>query len=290
MNYTYENNKITVNNALHFHPRHTFDCGQCFRWSRDDDGSYTGVVGTRVINVAVVDNKLIIDNITIEEFENTFINYLDLKRDYSAIKKVYEKDAFLKSAMEFGWGIHILNQDIFECLISFIISTQNQIPRIKKIVNGISEIFGDKIEYKGKNYYTFPTAEQLKYAKSEDFSSLKAGYRGAYIVDAVEKVLTGEVKLDLVKKMSYADAKAELMKIKGVGPKVADCVLLFSAGKSEAFPVDVWVKRTMNRLYMEKESNEKQILAFANEYFGEYAGFAQQYMFYYSRENGVHGL
>ena len=287
MDYTYVKNKITVKNVLHFHPKHTFDCGQCFRWYEENDGSFTGVVMGRVLNVSFLENTLVIDNITEDDFNNIFVNYFDLNRNYASVKKLYEKDGFLKDAMDFGWGIHILNQDIFECLISFIISTQNQIPRIKKIVNGLSEMFGDKIEYKDNIYYSFPTAEQLKCAKAEDFNNLKAGYRGAYIVDAVEKVLSGEVNLIEVLKMSYKEAKAELMKIKGVGPKVADCVLLFSAGKSEAFPVDVWVKRTMNKLYMEKESNEKQILAFAEKYFGEYAGFAQQYMFYYSRENNL---
>ncbi len=287
MEYTYDKNKITVKNILHFHPKHTFDCGQCFRWYEENDGSYTGVVKGKVLNVSFLDNNLVIDNITEDEFNKIFINYFDLNRDYASVKKLFEKDGFLKDAMDFGWGIHILNQEIFECLISFIISTQNQIPRIKKIVNGLSEMFGDKIEYKGNLYYSFPTAEQLKRAKAEDFDNLKAGYRGAYILDAVKKILSGEVNLDNVLKMSYTDAKAELMKIKGVGPKVADCVLLFSAGKSEAFPVDVWVKRTMNKLYMEKESNEKQILSFAEKYFGEYAGFAQQYMFYYSRENNL---
>ena len=150
-----------------------FDCGQCFRWYEQADGSYTGVAYGKVLNVSTADDNLVINNINEDDFKNIFTNYFDLNRDYSSIKKLYEKDAFLKEAMDFGWGIHILNQDIFECLISFIISTQNQIPRIKKIVDGISKMYGDEIKYNGKVYYTFPSAEQLKYAKADDFSSFE---------------------------------------------------------------------------------------------------------------------
>ncbi len=285
MKYTFCDNKVIITGVSDFYPRHTFDCGQCFRWNEEADGSYTGVAFGKVVNVSCLEDKIIIDNAGEEDFLKTWQKYFDFERDYEAIKKLYVNDSFLNEAIKFGWGIHILNQDIFECLISFIISTQNQIPRIKKIVDELSRLYGDEILYNGKKYYAFPDAKKLKAVKACDLVPLKAGYRADYIVDAVSKVASGEIDLEKVKSMPYKDAKAELMKIRGVGPKVADCVLLFSAGKSEAFPVDVWVKRTMSQRYLKREAKEKEILLYANENFGKYAGFAQQYMFYYSRES-----
>ncbi len=287
MEYLSKDNKIVIKGICDFNPRHTFDCGQCFRWNEEPDGSYTGVANGKVVNVRFLDDEIIIDNASEEDFKNFWHNYLDIERDYSKIKSLDKEDKFLKDAIEFGWGIHILNQDIFECLISFIISTQNQIPRIKKIVESFCTLFGDEIEYKGKIYHSFPDITKLKNVTLKDLEPIKAGYRSDYILDAVSCILDGRVDLSSIKNLSYPMAKAELMKIKGVGPKVADCVLLFSGGKSEAFPVDVWVKRTMSNLYLNDGAKEKEIIDFASKYFGEYAGFYQQYLFYYSRENNI---
>ncbi len=270
----------------HFDLTHTFMCGQCFRWYENDDKTYTGIAYGRAVTFELNKDNLTVYNTSEEDVKNIWLNYLDFNRDYSEIKATYANDKYVSAAMEFGYGIHILNQDIFECLISFIISTQNQIPRIKKIVASLSEMYGKPCKIGDRTLYAFPTAEELKDVKAEDLASLKAGYRAEYIVDAVAKVLSGEVDLERVKELSYSEAKKELMKIKGVGPKVADCVLLFSAGKSEAFPVDVWVQRTMRTLYMDEKATNRQIEAKASELFGKYAGFAQQYLFYYSRENG----
>ncbi len=270
----------------HFDLTHTFMCGQCFRWFENEDKSYTGVALGRAVTMTYAEDVLTIFNTSEDDVKNIWIDYLDLNRDYSKIKTFYAKDKYVSKAMEFGYGIHILNQDIFECLISFIISTQNQIPRIKKIVSLLCERYGNCVKIGDNKLYTFPTAKMLSGVDAKQLEFLKAGYRAGYIADAVEKVLTGEVNLEEIKQMPYAEAKKELMKIKGVGPKVADCVLLFSAGKSEAFPIDVWVKRTMQTLYMDENATNKQIEKRAQELFGEYAGFAQQYLFYYARENG----
>ncbi len=272
--------------AEHFDLTHTFMCGQCFRWYANEDNTYTGIAFGRAVTLKLQGDTIIIYNTTEEDVKSIWIDYLDLNRDYSQIKNMYINDKYLSRAIEFGYGIHILNQDIFECLISFIISTQNQIPRIKKIVATLSEMYGKPCKIGDKKLYTFPTAEDMKGVKTQDLIPLKAGYRAEYIVDAVEKVLSGEVDLNSIKELSYADAKKELMKIKGVGPKVADCVLLFSGKKSEAFPVDVWVKRTMRTLYMDEKATNRQIEEKAAQLFGKYAGFAQQYLFYYARENG----
>lgn len=274
-----------ISGVEHFDLTHTFMCGQCFRWYENQDGTYTGIAYGKAVTFELNENNLTIYNTTEDDVKNIWLDYLDLNRDYAHIKATYAKDKYVSAAMDFGYGIHILNQDIFECLISFIISTQNQIPRIKKIVAALSEMYGKACKIGDVTLYAFPTAEELKDIKAEDLASLKAGYRADYIVDAVAKVLSGEVDLQKVKLLPYAEAKKELMKIKGVGPKVADCVLLFSAGKSEAFPVDVWVQRTMRTLYMDDKATNRQIEAKAAELFGKYAGFAQQYLFYYSREN-----
>ncbi len=285
MKITEKNNSVILENVNHFYPEHTFLCGQCFRWDEEYDGSFTGVAFSKVVNISMKERNVIIKNITLDEFESQWKYYLDFDTDYKLIKDGFKHDDNVRKAMDFGWGIRILNQEIFECLISFIISTQNTIPRIKKIVSKLSEMYGSEIEYCGRSYYAFPTIEQLCGVTKESLADLKAGYRADYIVDAVNKISSGEVNIDLITELSYEEAKSELMKIKGVGPKVADCVLLFSANKKEAFPIDVWVKRTMQTLYLSSDSSVKEIEKFASEYFGKYAGVAQQYLFYYSREN-----
>ncbi len=285
MKYFEDNNSVIITEISDFNPEHTFMCGQCFRWDREDDLSYTGIAFSKVVNIFADCEKIVIKNISANEFETYWKHYLDFDTDYYTIKQSFSKDNHLSVAMDYGWGIKILNQEIFECLISFIISTQNTIPRIKKIVRKLSEMYGRKVEYDGKIYYAFPCLADLKDITAEDLSPLKAGYRASYIVDAVTKISNGEVCIDKLSNMSYDDAKKELMKIKGVGPKVADCVLLFSCGKKEAFPIDVWVKRTIQSLYLDKDATQNEIADFASEYFGTYAGVAQQYLFYYAREN-----
>ncbi len=280
-----KDNNIIIKNIKDFNPTHTFMCGQCFRWDMEEDGSYTGIAHGKVVNVSYVENDIVIKNTNIDDVNNIWIDYLDLNRDYDEIKNNFSTDENLKRAIEFGGGIKILNQDIFECLISFIISTQNGIPRIKKIVSSMSELFGEKIEYNSKVYYSFPSVKAMSEITEKDLEPLKAGYRAGYIVDAVKKVISKEVDIYSLKNMPTADARCELMKIKGVGPKVADCVLLFSAGKADAFPIDVWVQRIMRSLYCGDEAKIKDIQTFASSHFGEYAGIAQQYLFYYAREN-----
>lgn len=275
-----------IQGVTNFDLTHTFMCGQCFRWYEAEDKSYIGVAYGKAVKMNFNESELTIYNTNLEDVNNIWVKYLDLERDYDIIKQKYSSDNYVSKAMEFGYGIHILNQDIFECLISFIISTQNQIPRIKKIVSELSRLYGTELKLNGETYYAFPTAKQLEKVTADELAPLKAGYRADYIIDAVSKVISGEINLEDVKKMSYSDAKKELMKIKGVGPKVADCILLFSCEKAEAFPVDVWVQRTMRTLYMDETATNRQIEQKATELFGEYAGFAQQYLFYYARENG----
>lgn len=286
MNIYTEDKCVVIDGISDFDVTHTFDCGQCFRWEREEDGSYTGVAFGKVVNIASKDNRVVISNSCVEDVENIWIDYLDLKEDYGSVKSGFSADENLSKAMDFGFGIRILRQEMFECLISFIISTQNAIPRIKKIVSKLCEMYGTPIEYRGKTYYAFPEPEQLADITEEDLAPLRAGYRAKYIVDCVNKVLTGQINLNDVFNRETSSARKELLKISGVGPKVADCVMLFSMKKYDAFPIDVWVKRIMSTLYLDENATTNDIQAYAAEKFGKYAGVAQQYLFYYARENG----
>lgn len=287
-NYKYNssNSTVTVTGLEHFDPSHTFLCGQCFRWNREADGSFTGVAFGRVVNISFDGTSVCISNCTENDFLNIWRPYLNLDFDYGAVKSRLSSDAHLKKAMDFGWGIRILNQEAFECLISFIISTQNQIPRIKKIIGKLCELFGEKLSYNGRDYFTFPECGVLASLSEADLAPINAGYRAPYILDASKKIAEGEIDLEKLCSLPTETARAQLMKIKGVGPKVADCAMLFSLHKGDAFPVDVWVQRIMRRLYLGEEASLKQISGFAREKFGADSGIAQQYLFYYARENG----
>jgi len=283
--YNKNNHSLTLSGVEHFKTADTFLCGQCFRWDREDDGSFTGVAMGKVINIRETEDGLVLSNCDEDDFLNVWRPYLDLDTDYGAIKKVLSADAHLKKAAEFGGGIRILNQDPFECLISYIISTQNNIPRIKKIINTLCRMYGEVISFGDREYHTFPDCTTIASLTESDLSPLNAGYRVPYIIDGAKKVASGEIELNKLFAMTTSSARDELMKIKGVGPKVADCTLLFSLKKRDAFPVDVWMQKIMRSLYLGESATLKEISAFGAEKFGELSGIAQQYLFYYAREN-----
>ena len=268
-------------NITDFELAHIFECGQCFRWKKQEDGSFIGVVKYGVISIKKDYDKWCIEsNIENKEFIK---QYLDLKTDYTAIKKtICENDKNLKIASDYGYGIRILNQDPWEMLISFIISAANNIPRISKTIENISSKYGQEVKFRGDTYYLFPTPMELSKASITDLRQLNLGFRDKYVYEATQMVLNGEIDLNKVKMMPYKEAKKELMKIPGVGEKVADCILLFSMEKMESFPVDTWIKKIMSELYFDSK-NVKKISAFAENKFGKYAGIAQQYLFYYAR-------
>lgn len=268
-------------NLHDFELAHIFECGQCFRWKKQNDGSFIGVVKGGVISIKKDSNKWYIEsNIDNEEFIK---QYLDLETDYTEIKRVICKnDRNLKEASDYGYGIRILNQDPWEMLISFIISAANNIPRISKTIENISRKYGEKVEFKGDTYFLFPTPKELSKASVEDLRALNLGFRDKYVYEATQMVSSRQICLDKIKKMPYKEAKKELMKVPGVGEKVADCILLFSMRKMESFPVDTWIKKIMSELYVDSK-NVKKISAFAEMKFGKYAGIAQQYLFYYAR-------
>lgn len=267
-----------------------FDCGQCFRWNKEQDGSYTGVFGENVLNVSREGNTVTFKGICNGDIEEICRNYFDLDRDYNDIRNKLSKiDENLKVSVEYGKGIRILNQDLWETIISFIISANNNIPRIKGIIERLSKEYGKKITYEGKDYYTFPTPESLSKATVQDFRNLGLGFRDIRLYEATNMIINKEVDLEKLKDMNTLEAREELLKLSGVGPKVADCILLFSNLKRfDVFPIDVWVRRVMNELYIKKEDEtkvtKKEIQKLADSKFGDMQGLAQQYLFYWKRE------
>lgn len=276
--------KVLLRGATNFIPKQIFECGQAFRWEAEEDGSYTTVAFGRVLNVKVVDGVVEL-NTTIEEFERIWRDYFDLDRNYASMIEELSFEETLKDAMEYGSGIRILNQDPFETIISFIISQNSNITRIKKAVNFIADEYGEKID---ETHSRFPTPEELAKASVEDLrQKARVGYRDKYIVESAQMISDGMLDMELLRTADIETARKELMKLPGVGPKVCDCILLFAFKRSESFPVDVWIKRVMEELYLGKATPKNKIADEGRRIFGENAGFAQQYLFYYGRENKV---
>lgn len=288
---------VILKNVRSFELNHIFDCGQCFRWHKQKNGNYIGVAFEKVIEIEKKDNDVIIYNTTENDFKSIWSDYFDLYRDYSEIKSILKKDDILKKSVEFGYGMRLLKQDPFELVVSFIISANNRIPMIKKVIENISKNWGEKLLYKEKTYYSFPDIETLSNVSEEDFEKCGAGFRAKYIKNTVNDIyVKGTFKdenydehydLKWISDQKYDVCHKELQKFMGIGPKVADCIMLFSMQKYFAFPVDVWVKRAMQYFYLAPDVSLKKIRDFGINKFGELSGFAQQYLFYYARENNI---
>jgi N-glycosylase/DNA lyase len=278
---------VKVHQVRNFELEHIFECGQCFRWDRQEGGSYIGVAFGRVLEVEKSDDSVLLYNTTEDEFRDIWADYFDLYRDYGTIKEVLGKDPLLKKSVEFGHGIRILNQEPFELILSFIISSNNRIPMIKRGIRRISEKWGKKLTYKGVDYYAFPELEEIKDATAEELAACGLGFRAKYIKETVDAIYRKEADIDQICSCDPEGCHRELQKLTGVGPKVADCIMLFSMGKHSAFPVDVWVKRAMQHFYLAPDVSLKKIREFGIDKFGELSGFAQQYLFYYARENNI---
>ena len=284
------NNDLWVSELIDFRIGQTLECGQSFHFEKTNNDEYIIIAHNRILKVKEHSHDTVVFyDTTKEEFENVWIKYFDLDRDYSEIKRVLlEKDDKLRTAIEEKNGVRIMNQDFFEMLLSFIISQNKQIPHIKKIVFDISQKWGNYLgRVNDKAYYSFPTKEQMAGCTIEDFIQLKTGFRAPYLYDAVNKVLSGEISEEHAKTLGSEEVIKYLCGIKGVGEKVANCIALFALEKRDAFPIDVWIKRIMEHLYFEGETDKKIIMEFAKERFGEYGGYAQQYLFYYARDEKI---
>lgn len=282
-------NSVILEEIDNFDAKAIFTCGQAFRWYEETDGSFTTVHLGRVLNVLNDDNKVIFKGTNLEEFNEIWIDYFDLNTNYEEIRKTLSNNKILANAMDYGKGIRILNQNHFEMLISFIISANNMIPRIKKSIEIISMRYGKFIcEDENRKYYSFPTIEELSKATVEELREFaKVGFRDKRIFDTVNKILNEKIDLDNFEKLETDVLREELLKFAGVGNKVADCIMLFSYKRGEVFPVDVWIKRVMEELFIKEETPVKKISKEADRIFGKYAGYAQQYLFYYGREEKI---
>ncbi len=286
-----EKQKYEIKDMESFELKHIFDCGQCFRWNEEEDGSYTGVIKQGILNVKKENGLITFEGMLDGNIKEIVIDYFDLNNNYEEIKNKLSKiDDNMKKSIEYGYGIRILNQDLFECIISFIISANNNIPRIKGIIERLSKKCSRRVIYNEKEYYLFPSVSELSKLSVEDLRSLGLGFRDIRVFNTCKKIKEKVVDLDKLKEMKNSDEiREELLKLDGVGPKVADCIMLFSLKRYDVFPIDVWVRRVMNDLYIHNENeekvNKKEILKIANELYGNICGLAQQYLFYYRREN-----
>lgn len=262
--------KITIQNT-NFDPKQTLFCGQCFRWV-ENNGAFSGIVAGKLIRVTPLGSEIIIESEHPREFLES---YFDLKTDYSRYITAFSADATLKAACEHSPGIRILRQEPFETLISFIISQNNNIPRISGIIGRLCESFGEPVD-DGAGAFSFPTAKRLRGVTPDDLAPLRAGFRARYIADAVSRVNSGEIDFSEIEALPLDPARDKLKKIVGVGDKVADCVLLFAFHKLDAFPKDVWVKRVLAEYY---PSGLPECVKGAE-------GVAQQYLFDYIRAKG----
>lgn len=281
-----ENNIVTVDGVNDFTLSQILECGQCFHFDKLDEEVYEVVAFGRAVKMKQTDKVLRIYGSSMEDYEGIWKLYLDMDNDYGLIKQsVIKADGALKTAVDEKSGIHILNQDFFETLISFIVSQNKSIPQIKQCVKNISHRFGDEvIGYNGEAFYVFPDVQRLHDATEEELRECKVGFRAPYIKNATEAVYSGAVTKEKLDELDIAQARELLMTIKGVGEKVANCVLLFGLGRREAFPVDVWMKRIMEQMYFDGKDTKKQdIEAFAVNKFGDLGGYAQQYLFDYAR-------
>lgn len=297
-------NKFKMENLKDFKLSHILENGQCFRWDRieeQNDSAFIGVVANNVFKISEKEKEVLDDdNLEVTKLTDIYIEttmeeitakkfleeYFNLSENYEDIKKKYSENyESLKKATEFAYGLRILKQDEFETIISFIISANNNIKRIKKIINNISMKCGKKIEFEGKEYYGFPDIEELRKLKEEDFKLLGAGFRAKYLESTVNKIYSDNLEkyIEKLNNLSNKDLEKELLNLKGVGPKVANCIMLFGFNRIDSFPIDVWVKRVMQEEFFGgEEVSNKKIEEFANTLYEK--GLAQQYLFYWRRE------
>lgn len=283
---TESDNDTVVKGLNNFNLESILECGQCFRWDKNEFNDYTGIVGNKAVRIIQKEDTAVFYNCTVQDFTDYWLGYFDMETDYGKIiEKLTSCDDVMKKAALYAPGIRILRQPLFETLITFIISANNSIPNIRRVVASLSAMYGSKINYDGNERFTFPEPAVLAKARIDEISLSKAGFRSKYIKNAAFEFSNNPFSIKNLKAMGYDEAKNKLMKYPGVGSKVADCTLLFSGAYMNAFPVDVWVKKIMEELYLQKDTPLKLISEFAQKKFNDLGGYAQQYLFYYARSN-----
>lgn len=289
-----ENNYDLKFKDSNFNLKYTLECGQCFRWkcAYSDDLNityeYAGVIEDRVIRIRQEKNIFYVSSNNTKNLKQKVNEYFDLNNVYKNVEKDIGKiDSNIQTSLRYSSGLHILNQPVFETLISYIISANNNIKRISKSVEKISEVFGKKVIFENNEYHLFPTIEELEKASDEDLLACGVGFRSRYILKTVKMIKEDNDILKNHSSMSNENLKKELIGYFGIGNKVADCIMLFSMKRRDVFPIDVWVKRVMEKLYFKKNVSMKEIEKYAKENFGANAGLIQQHLFYNIREENI---
>lgn len=273
-------------NVTDFSLKYTLESGQSFRWNRIGD-AYYGVVEGRILKISQQGSTLSVESSTNED-ETTFVpylrRYLDLERDVPKLLAEVNKDAYIHRTIQKLWGMHILNQELWETIASFILSQNNNVPRIRGIIRRLSERYGKKLRIGEYVDYSFPSPHALATTTEAELLTCGTGYRASYLQDTARAVISGDLSLASLKQLPYLEAKQKLMDRKGIGEKVADCICLFSLGHLTALPIDVWIKRIFETLYLRRRATHREIREFAYNYFGDGVGYAQQYLFHYVHE------
>ena len=264
---------IVLGGVSYFDPAQTLDCGQAFRWASAGEGKFGGIAHGRRLDLELVDGNLTLKDVTLQEFDTTWKNYFDLGRSYGGLRNLFINYDTMTKALAFSPGLRLMRQDAWEILVSFILSQNSNIPRIKKMIELLCQNFGKALPCGG---FAFPTAETLAALAESDLDVVRSGYRAAYIIDAARRVASGTLDLKGIYARPTDAVRQALLDVHGVGPKVADCVLLFGFGRVECFPLDVWMKRVVAKLYPSGFPEELQ----------QYAGIAQQFLFHYARSHG----
>ena len=269
---------VVIDNINNLDLDNTIRCGQIFRYEKLEDDSYIVILKDRVVKLKYIDNKLYIDSNNMDNIENVIREYLDLDRDYiSIIENIKECDDILGKYLDKSIGLKMIKQDPIECIVSYIISQNNSVRNIKNSLDLISYKFGDKVMFLDKEYYLFPSIDKLKKISLEEFRECKVGFRDRYLVDIISDIVENRLNVNYIFEMNSEDSLRYLMSFRGIGMKVASCILLFAYGKYDVYPIDTWVKKYMDTNYGIKD--EKKIKEFCKEKYGKYSGLAIQYIF-----------
>ena len=269
---------VVIDNINNLDLDNTICCGQIFRYEKLEDDSYIVILKDRVVKLKYIDNKLYIDSNNMNNIENVIREYLDLDRDYiSIIENIKKCDDVLGKYLDKSIGLKMIKQDPIECIVSYIISQNNSVRNIKNSLDLISYKFGDKVMFLDKEYYLFPSIDKLSKISLDEFRECKVGFRDRYLVDIINDIVENRLNVNYIFEMNSEDSLRYLMGFRGIGMKVASCILLFAYQKYDVYPIDTWVKKYMDTNYGIKD--EKKIKEFCKEKYGKYSGLAIQYMF-----------
>ncbi len=271
-----ENNYINLKDTL--------ECGQTFRFFLLEDGSYDIIIKDRILNVKQEGNVLFISSNVLDNLKKVAEDYFALNEDYELInKRIIAKSGVAKKYVDASYGLNTLKQDGFEMLLTYIISASKSVSSIKSCVNKLSEVYGSEQQFNGKTYYLFPTPKQLKNVSIEDYRKVGVGFRDKYLYDAVSKVLNEQLNLNIIKNLKSEQALDHLMQVRGVGLKVASCILIFGYARYDVFPIDTWVQQVVMADFKTVKKDQRNISMFIKNIYGEYSGLVIQYMFNWGR-------